>query len=71
MEILGIVDNGSKKEQMNKFSVDSRNFTKWGRSPTTQNVWKGLKIWGRFYKFKLMKNNFSIKIKSKPSTCNK
>ena len=44
-------------------SVDSRNFKKWGRSPTTtQNVGEGLKIVGDDFmmKFKLIKNTFSV-----------
>ena len=44
-------------------SVDSRNFKKWGRSPTTtQNVGEGLKILGDDFmiKFKLIKNTFSV-----------
>ena len=44
-------------------SVDSRNFKKWGRSPTTtQNVGEGLKIMGDDFmiKFKLIKNTFSV-----------
>ena len=44
-------------------SVDSRNFKKWGRSPTTaQNVGEGLKILVDDFmiKFKLMKNTFSV-----------
>ena len=45
-----------------RYSVDSRNFKKWGRSPTTaQNVGEGLKILGDDFmiKFKLMENTFS------------
>ena len=45
------------------FSVDSRNFKEWGRSPTTtQNVGEGLKILGDdcMIKFKLMKHSFSV-----------
>ena len=45
------------------YSVDSRNFKKWGRSPTTtQNVGEGLKILGDDFmmKFKLIKNTFSV-----------
>ena len=45
------------------YSVDSRNFKKWGRSPTTtENVGEGLKILGDDFmiKFKLMKNTFSV-----------
>ena len=44
-------------------SVDSRNFKKCGRSPTTtQNVGEGLKILGDDFmmKFKLIKNTFSV-----------
>ena len=44
-------------------SVDSKNFKKWGRSPTTtQNVGEGLKIVGDDFmmKFKLIKNTFSV-----------
>ena len=44
-------------------SVDSRNFKKWGRSPTiARNVGEGLKILGDGFmiKFKLMKNTFSV-----------
>ena len=47
----------------NLHSVDSRNFKKWGRSPTTtQNVGEGLKIVGDDFmmKFKLIKNTFSV-----------
>ena len=46
-----------------RLSVDSRNFKKWGRSPTTtQNVGEGLKIVGDDFmmKFKLIKNTFSV-----------
>ena len=45
------------------YSVDSRNFKKWGRSPTTtQNVGEGLKIMGDDFmmKFKQIKNTFSV-----------
>ena len=44
-------------------SVDSRNFKKWGRSPTTtQNVGEGLKILGDDFmiKFKLIKIRFQF-----------
>ena len=43
------------------YSVDSRNFKKWGRSPTTtQNVGEGLKILGDDFmmKFKLRNSLF-------------
>ena len=52
----------NKKLKLN-ISVDSRNFKKWGRSPTTaQNVGEGLKILGDDFmiKFKLMENTFSV-----------
>ena len=47
------------------FSVDSRNFKKWGRSPTTtQNVGERLKILGddfmMKFKLSLIKNTFSV-----------
>ena len=45
------------------YSVDSRNFKKWGRPPTTtQNVGEGLKILGDDFmmKFKLIKDTFSL-----------
>ena len=44
-------------------SVDSRNFKKWGRSPTTtQNVGEWLKILGDDFmiKFKPIKNTLSV-----------
>ena len=47
----------------NFLSVDSRNFKKWGRSPTTaQNVGERLKFLEDDFmiKFKLMKNTFSV-----------
>ena len=46
-----------------KHSVDSRNFKKWGRSPTTtQSVGEWLKILGDDFmiKFKPIKNTFSV-----------
>ena len=59
--ILSFFINQSINESIN--SVDSRNFKKWGRSPTTtQNVGGGAKnSGGRLYdKFKLIKNTFSV-----------
>ena len=48
-----------KKEPNVKSSVDSRNFEKWGRSPTTaQNVGEGLKNLGDNFMISLMKNTF-------------
>ena len=51
------------RKSQSKKSVDSRNFKKWGRSPTTaQNVVEELKSLGDDFmiKFKLMKNTFSV-----------
>ena len=53
----------AKKKMFLYSSVDSRNFKKWGRSPTTtQNVGEGLKNLGDDFmiKFKLIKNTFSV-----------
>ena len=48
--ILFCLDNTDeirKEYLITSYSVDSRNFKKWGRSPTTtQNVGEGLKILG-------------------------
>ena len=47
------------------YSVDSRNFKKWGLFPNTaQNVGEGLKILGDDFmiKLKLMKNTFSVNL---------
>ena len=52
---------------MSHHSVDSRNFKKWGRSPTTtQNMGEGLKILGDDFmiKLKLMKNIFLVYLDS-------